>query len=72
METYIYDLHKKFYITQIKKISFNFPCLLILVTQNNKNKQCESFKWQGSFQDVLCSEFQILEVNFSLFLDKKI
>ena len=54
METSIYDLHEKLYITSIQNMDFHFPHVRILGTHQCGRERRENFKYWDSFKDVLC------------------
>ena len=54
METFISNFHKNFYITEIRKVVFRLPYVLILGTHNCGNIHNVAFKSHGVFQDFLC------------------
>ena len=53
LETYIKELHEKLYITEIKKLAFNFPHVRILGNHHCGKEYHEAFKHQGRFYNVL-------------------
>ena len=57
LETPITEFHEKFYILEIRKLSFHFTHLCILGTYHYLKERRGSFKRRVNLHDVLCRRY---------------
>ena len=58
MDIYIAEFYTSLYMTEIQKLSFQLPHVIILGTNHSGNTICEVFNFCRAYQDVLyCHDY---------------